>query len=128
VVFDGFNIDVIAVVIIENQQVVVALDRREGELVGKITVAFAGGGLINDKQVVNALVIVEGSGKEIRIREQRKSGHLWFSGPLVLPGLLQVSFGCGDRVGSMLAERFQGQTRENFELIGGSQGSLQAGG
>jgi len=63
----------------------------------------------------------------IRIREQRKSGQRGFGGALVLLGLLEVGLGCGDRVGSVFAERFQGQTRENFELIGGSQGGLQGG-
>jgi len=129
-VFDGLGSNVVAVVIIEDQQVVVALARREGELAGKITVAFAGGGAINDscKQVVRVFAFLEGSRKEIRIREQRKSGRFWFCGLLVLPGLLQVGLGCDSSVGSAFAERVQGQTGENFELIGGSQGSLQGGG
>jgi len=55
---------------------------------------------------VGALAFLEGRGEEIRIREQRKSGRLGFGGVLVLPGLLQVGLGCGDRVGSVLAERF----------------------
>jgi len=74
---------------------------------------------------VGALAFLEARGKEIRIREQRKSGGLGFGGALVLPGLLEVGLGCGNRVGSVLAERLQGQTRENLELIGGSQGGLQ---
>jgi len=73
------------------------------------------------------LAFLEGSGKEIRIREQRKRGRLGFGGVLVLPGLLDVGLGCGVRVGGVFAERLQGQTRENLELIGGGQGGLQGG-
>jgi len=122
VAFDWFSSNVVAVVIIEDQQVVVALAKMEGQLAGKITIAFAGGGLINDsnEKVVGAFAILKGSGKKIRIREQRKSRCLGFSGALVLPSLLEVSLGSGDRIGSVLAERFQGQTRDNFELVGDS--------
>jgi len=122
VVFDWFDSNVVSVVIIEDEQVVVVLAGREGQLAGEITVALAGGGAINDcsKQVVGALGLLEGRGKEIRIREQRKSGRRGFGGELVLPGLLEVGLGCGNRVGSVLAERVQGQTREDLELIGGS--------
>jgi len=71
-VFDWFGGNVVAVVIIEDEQVVVALAGREGQPAGEITVALAGGGSINDcsKQVVRALGLLEGRGKEIRIREQ----------------------------------------------------------
>jgi len=41
-----------------------------------------------------------------------------------LSGLLQVGLGCGNRVWSVLAERFQSETGENLELVGGGQGSL----
>jgi len=90
VVFDRLDGNVVAVVIAEDEQVVVALAGREGQLAGEITVALAGGGSINDcsKQVVGALGLLEGRGKEIRIREQRKSGSLGFGGALVLPGQL----------------------------------------
>ena len=47
-VFDWFGSNVVAVRIIEDEQVFVALARREGQLAGEITVAFAGGGSIND--------------------------------------------------------------------------------
>ena len=119
-VFDWFGSNVVAVVIIEGAQVVVALAGREGQLAGEITVALAGGGAINDcsEQVVGALGLLEGRGKEIRIREQRKRGRRGFGGALVLLGLLEVGLGCGNRVGSVLAERVQGQTREDLELIG----------
>jgi len=106
VVFDWFGSDVVAVVIIEDEQVVVALAGREGQLAGEITATLAGGGSINDcsKQVVGALAFLEGSEKEIRIREQRKSGRRGFGGALVLPGLLEVGLGSGNRVGSVFAE------------------------
>jgi len=109
-VFDWFGSNVAAVVIIEDEHVVVALARREGGLAGEITVALAGGGAINycSKQVVGALALLEGSEKEIRIREQRKSGRLGFGGALVLLGLLEVGLGSGNRIGSVLVERFQG--------------------
>jgi len=74
------------------------------------------------------LAFLKGRGEQIRIREQRKSGRLWFGGALVLPGLLQMGLGCGNRVWSVLVKRFQGQTGENFELISGSQDGLQGGG
>jgi len=47
-VFDGLGSYVVAVAIIEDEQVVVALAGREGQLAGEITVALAGGGSIND--------------------------------------------------------------------------------
>jgi len=121
-VFDWFGSNVVAVVIVEDEQVVVALAGREGQLAGEITVALAGGGSINDcsKQVVCVLAFLEGRGKEIRIREQRKSGSLRFGGALVLAGLLEVGLSSGNSIGSVLAERFQGQTREGLELIGGN--------
>jgi len=109
-VFDRLGSNVVAVVIIEDEQVAVALAGREGQLAGEITVALAGGGSIKDcsKQVVGALGLLKGRGKEIRIREQRKRGCLGFGGALVLPGLLEVGLGGGNRVGSVLAERVQG--------------------
>jgi len=63
VVFDWLGSNVVAVVIIEDEQVVVALAGREGQLAGEITVALAGGGAINDcsEQVVGALAFLEGS-------------------------------------------------------------------
>ena len=89
-VFDWFGGNVVAVVVIEDEQVVDAPAGREGQLAGEITVALAGGGSINDcsEQEVCALGLFEGRGKEIRIREQRKRGSLGFGGVLVLPGLL----------------------------------------
>jgi len=128
-VFDWFGGNVVAVVIIEDEQVVVALAGREGQLASEITVALAGGGLINDcsKQEVRAIGLLEGEGKEIRIREQRKRERLGFGGALVLPGLLEVGLGSGNIIGCVLAERFQGQTRENLEFIGGHEGCLQGG-
>ena len=121
-VFGWFGGNVVAVVIIEDEQVVVALAGREGQLAGEITVAFAGGGSINDcsEQEVRAIGLFKGRGKEIGIREQRKSGSLWLGGALVLAGLLEVGLGRGHSIGSVFAERLQGQTREDLELIGGS--------
>jgi len=91
-VFDWFGSNVVAVVIIEDEQVVVALAGREGQLASEITVALAGGGAINDcsEQAVGAIGLLKGRGKEIRVREQRKSGSLRFGGALVLAGLLEV--------------------------------------
>jgi len=64
-VFDWFGDNVVAVVIVEDEQVAVALAGREGQLAGEITVALAGRGSINDcsEQVVCALAILEGRGK-----------------------------------------------------------------
>ena len=128
-VFEWFGGNVVAVVIIEDEQAVVALAGREGQLAGEITVAFAGRGLINDcsEEAVGALCLLQGRWKEIRIREQRKSRSLWFGGALVLPGLLEVGIGSGDSIGSVLAKRVQGQARENLEFIGGNQCGLQGG-
>ena len=121
-VFDGLGGNVVAVVVIEDEQIVVALAGREGQFAGEIAVAFASGGSINDcsEQEVRAIGLLEGRGKEIRIREQRKSGSLRLGGALVLAGLLEVGLGSGNRIWSVLAERFKGQTRENMELISGS--------
>jgi len=129
-VFDGLGGNVVAVVVIEDEQIVVALAGREGQFAGEITVAFAGWGSINDcsEETVGALGLLEGRGKEIRIREQRKSRSLRFGGALVLPGLLEVGLGSGHSIGSVLAERVQGQARENLEFIGGNKGGLQGGG
>jgi len=59
-VFDWFGSNAVAVVIIEDEQVVVALAGREGQLAGEITIALAGGGSINDcsEQVVGALAFL----------------------------------------------------------------------
>jgi len=64
-VFEWFGGNVVAVVIIEDEQVVVALAGREGQLAGEITVAFAGGGSVNDcsEQEVRASGLLEGRGK-----------------------------------------------------------------
>jgi len=107
-VFDWLGSNVVAVVIVEDEQVVVALAGREGQLAGEITVALAGGGSINDcsEQVVCALAFLEGKGKETRIREQRKSGSLGFGGVLLLSGLFEVCLGSGNSSGSVLVERF----------------------
>jgi len=125
-VLAGFSGNEVAVVIVEDQQVVVALARREGKFSSEIAIAFSCGGSINDssKKAVGAFAFLEGSGKKIRVREQRKSGLRRFGGALVLPGLLQVGFGCGNRVWSVLAERFQSETGENLELGGCGQGCL----
>jgi len=129
-IFEWFGGNVVAVVLIEDEKVVVALAGREGQFAGEIAVAFAGGGSINDcsKEEVGALGLLQGRGKEIRIGEQRKSGSLGFGGALVLPGLLEVGLGSGDSIGGVLAERVQGQARENLEFIGGNQCGLQGGG
>ena len=109
-VFDGLGGNVVAVVVIEDEQAFVALAGREGQFAGEITVAFAGGGSINDcsEQEMRAIGLLKGRGKEIRIREQRKRGSLRFGGALVLAGLLEVGLGRGHSVGSVFAERLQG--------------------
>jgi hypothetical protein len=129
-IFEWFGGNVVAVVLIEDEKVVVALAGREGQFAREISVAFAGRGSINDcsKEEVGALGLLQGRGKEIRIGEQRKSGSLGFGGALVLPGLLEVGFGSGHSIESVLAERVQGQARENLEFIGGNQCGLQGGG
>jgi len=47
-VLDWFSGNEVAVVIVEDEQVVVALARREGKFSSEIAVAYAGGGPIND--------------------------------------------------------------------------------
>ena len=47
-IFEWFGGNVVAVVLIEDEKVVVALAGREGQFAGEIAVAFAGGGSIND--------------------------------------------------------------------------------
>ena len=44
---------------------------------------------------MGVFALLKGSGKEIRIREQRKSGCVGFGGALVRPGLLEVGLGSG---------------------------------
>jgi len=123
-VLDWFGGNEVAVVIVEDEQVVVALARRERKFSSEIAVAFSGGGPINDsgKKVVGAFAFLERRGKMIRVREKWESGRRRFGGALVLSGLLEVGFGCGNRIGSVLAERFRSETGENLELGGCVQG------
>jgi len=59
-VLDWFGGNEVAVVIIEDEQVVVALAGREGKFAGEIAVAFSGGGPVNDsgKKVVGAFAFL----------------------------------------------------------------------
>jgi len=127
-VLDGFGGNEVAVVIVEDQQVVVALAGRQGKFSSEIAVAFSGGGPVNDsgKKVVGAFAFLEWSGKKIRVREKGESWLRRFGGALVLSGLLEVGFGCGNRVGSVFAERFRSETGENLELGGCVQGRLKS--
>jgi len=71
---------------------------------------------------VGAFAFLERSGKMIRVGEKWEGGLRRFGGALVLSGLLEVGFGCGNRGGSVFAERFQSETGENLELGGCVQG------
>jgi len=76
---------VVTVVVIEDEQVVVALAGREGQLAGEITVALAGGGAINDcsEEAVGALAF---------LREARKRSGSGSRGRVGVLGLVERWF------------------------------------
>ena len=119
-----FNGNVVAVIVIEEEQVVVAATGWEGEPTCEVTVAATSGGPVKDgsKDSVGSGSFFQRRWGNIGVGQQRKLGVRWFGGPKVLADLFEVRFGWGNGIGGVLPESLQGQAGESFQLAVGGQG------
>ena len=104
---NGFNSNEVAIVVIEEQDVVVALAGRKGEAASRITIAATCGGAVKDfgKEEVGPFALVIGRRKEIRLRKKGQGRIGGLSRLNVLAGLLDVGLEGGHRIRRVLAER-----------------------
>ena len=103
----GLNSNVVAVIVVEKEQVVVAFAGGEREAASEISIAATGGRAIkhSSKKEVGALALIKSWGKEIKLRKKGKGEMFRFGGLDILADLFDVGFGSGNGIRGVFAER-----------------------
>ena len=105
---DGFGMNGVAIEIVEDKQVVVALAGGEDETAGLVAEGLSCG--INDSGIT--LLGGDARGSSSRVEVIVRPGHRLFCRTLVLPGLVEVAFGGCHGIGWMGLQGFECQAGE----------------
>jgi hypothetical protein len=117
--WQGLNSNVVAVIVVEEEQVVVAFARGQRETAGEITIAATSGRAVehSSKEEMGSLAVIKGWREKIRLRKKGQGGSGRLCGLDVLADLFDVGLGSRNGIRGVLAERGKSQSRESFQGI-----------